>query len=314
MQHATDGVGQWTTRFRFRIDKPFAIDADRVPFSIGGKQGTLIARDGGSLREANWLILRFDGIESEAEANKFASQLAEAIVTTAAKRQFGVDLGKNKPTLQFSDEYIDELKKKTGRTLVNDVHGFMVFQKTGKEEFRAMSATGVVYQNLDAFITAVTAEFEEPAKNSDKLHSATELTALAMMSQDPLAQGTLCMSAIELLALQPWNERQGLLISKLRKEAASSEDLPSEEAEEVSHAMKNVFKSIRQGLKRLVLEELDLGSEVWKALDDLYSLRSAIFHGTSKFDRQANIDFGSRAADLCSRIIAVAIHKHSGHG
>jgi hypothetical protein len=105
----------------------------------------------------------------------------------------------------------------------------------------------------------------------------------------------------------PWTPDQRELLAKLRAEAAASTELPQDEAKEVADAVERVFRSsVRQSIKRR-LTALGL-TEDWKAFDEIYSLRSGIFHG-SIVGRERHIELATKAREICARIVEAAAKK-----
>jgi hypothetical protein len=301
----------WVLRLRFRIDKPLDVSDAEIVVTIDERQGTLSAREAGPLSDAEWIILKFCNFPNQDDAQSFGNRLSEAMLIGAVKGKRGLDLGKNRPSLQYSREVKDAVKAKTGVIVMDDVHGMLIYEKTGSESFPYGSARVEVRQPAEPIITAINAEMKRTPRNNTSLLTACELIALSLMSSDALARGAMCMSAIELLAATPWTENQHSLLKELRAYAAGHSGIPPKEADEVAHAMQNVFKSVRQGLRRLIRDELKMGKEIWDELDELYTLRSKIFHGKTGFDPDSNQEFGDRAWKMASNIVTVIAAKLS---
>ena len=78
------GIGLWSIRFRFRVSKPLSISKKEISISLDGRAGTLVAGNG-DLVDSEWIILCFDGLETERDAMHFAMQLKRALILTAAR-------------------------------------------------------------------------------------------------------------------------------------------------------------------------------------------------------------------------------------
>jgi hypothetical protein len=90
----------------------------------------------------------------------------------------------------------------------------------------------------------------------------------------------------------------------LKSEAAASTEVPEAEAKEIADAIGRVFKSVRQSIKRKILA-LHLTEDDWKLFDDVYDLRSRIFHGDTT-GRDRHTEFATKARDICARIVKAA--------
>jgi hypothetical protein len=106
----------------------------------------------------------------------------------------------------------------------------------------------------------------------------------------------------------PWTHGQLELLTKLQAQAAASAELPQDEAKEVAEAVRRVFKtSIRQSIKRK-MTALGLTETDWKSFDNMYSLRSGIFHG-SITGRDRHTELATKARGICSCIVMAAANK-----
>lgn len=105
----------------------------------------------------------------------------------------------------------------------------------------------------------------------------------------------------------PWTPAQLELLTKLQAQAAASTELPQDEAKEVADGFKNVFKSVRQSIKRK-MTALGLTESNWKSFDEVYSLRSGIFHG-SITGRDRHTELATKAREICSCIVMAAANK-----
>jgi len=131
---------------------------------------------------------------------------------------------------------------------------------------------------------------------------------LSKTAGDPLAEAALCISAVEFLSTDaPWTAAQLDLLTILKTQAAASTELPAAEAKEVAAAIERVFKSIRQSIKRKIIA-LDLTEADWKLFDDVYALRSRIFHG-SVIGRERHTELATKAREICARIVMAAVEK-----
>jgi hypothetical protein len=136
------------------------------------------------------------------------------------------------------------------------------------------------------------------------------LLNLALMTSEPLAQMVLAISAVEELGQnEKWSEAQLALIKQLAAIADASGDLSADQGGEVAKSIRGgLFRlSLRQGVMRLLSHlQLDHLRNEW---DQLYGVRSGLFHGTARLSdseiNQAALD----SITLCGRIILAMVAK-----
>lgn len=151
---------------------------------------------------------------------------------------------------------------------------------------------------------------------SNLVASALEVIAIAGMAREPLARAVLPISVIEMLAnkTKRWSAAQKALLERLEKEAAACQDLETSEATEVAQAVKGSFQSVRQGIKRFILDELSLDEKIWKQFDDVYKLRSKVFHGSGTPSADIQRRLGSEAHIICRTIVLAAARRRLSLG
>lgn len=111
---------------------------------------------------------------------------------------------------------------------------------------------------------------------------ARSLIGLSKMAREPLAQATLCISAVELLSTDtPWTPAQFVLLVQLKE----------------------------QPMYRLsCLAMLGLSQKDWKAFDNVDTLRSSIFHGSISSGEQ-HTELARKASEICDRIVSAAVTR-----
>lgn len=302
-----DTVGLWSLRFRFRVAKPFASDEKEIALMIGDRKATLESRGEKPLREAEWVVLTMHGFQEATEARQFGDKLRTSVLVAALECSVGIDAGKNVKTLKFGEEVKKRLQS-GGSVLLDDLHGVEIYQRTGREFTMVFEAEVSVSQPHVNFFDSVNSEMQSPAILSPRVAAALEMVAISKMARESLSEAALCIAAVEMLASDaPWSGPQLRLINEMADLAKHSRSTSVEEAHEVGTSIKNSFRSIRQSLKRLIIERLKLPDGDWKEFDDVYSLRSAVFHGAEPFDREKHVALATRARHICTRIVLAAI-------
>ncbi|MFG1320361.1 hypothetical protein [Xanthobacter autotrophicus] len=296
----------WTTRFRCRISKNFHEDETEIEKQIAGRNCQISSGGGGPFKKSNWIIFKFTDFESEKEANSFGVRFSNAILLASILHGTGIDPGEDAATSGFADS-VSAAVAQVGGKLLQNVHGLMAYESDGNEVFFEFSASGTVTQNTDTFLSSVAESFMKLPTIGTLETLALRLLALSKISPDPLAQAALAISAVEALsACPPWTPDQQRLIAKLKAEALATDDVPADEKSEVASALDRLFRdSIRQSIKRK-MKSLGLTQSDWKDFDEVYNLRSRVFHGKTS-GRENYLDLSSKAGDICAKIVIASI-------
>ncbi|QAY95099.1 hypothetical protein CWB41_04620 [Methylovirgula ligni] len=224
----------------------------------------------------------------------------------------GIDLGDNRATSGLAKGVIDAIAEQKGRRLLSDVHGLAVYEDDGNCDFYHLEGRVTVTADPTTFLNAAVSAFDEVDGLDEDQAAALNLIGLSKSAREPLAEAVLCISAVELLSHEsPWTNDQLALLENLKQQATSSTGLPIEQAEEVAKAIgsDSVFKSIRQSIKR-TFAEMGMSDADWKAFDDIYDLRSKIFHGKLKRGNQVkHRELAYKARDICARFVAELIKQ-----
>jgi len=256
--------------------------------------------------------MSFHDIEDERTAREFGHLVSRTVILAAARLGIGIDPGNDRPRGGVGKIFSD-LVAAQGRKVMPNVHGLMVYECEGNEIFFAANAVGNVTLDPSAFVDVLNASFQDSLSVGEREKTALALIALSKTAGDPLAEGALCVSAVEYLSTdEPWTQAQLDLLAILKTDAAACTRLPETEAKEVADALNSVFKSIRQSIKRRVFA-LGLTRADWTLFDDLYTLRSGLFHG-SIIGRDRHADFAAKARHICTRIVMAAVDKARAAG
>ncbi|MEP9356100.1 hypothetical protein ABLE93_21220 [Xanthobacter sp. KR7-65] len=295
----------WTARFRCRISKNFQEDKTELEITIAGRRCLISSGNGEPLCKSSWIIFEFTDFKNESEAKIFGEQFLEAILISSALNNTGIDPGENTATSGFGD-VVAAAVAKSGGVLRQNVHGLMFYESQGNDVFFEFSGSAIITQNTEKFISSIN-EYVGKAKNVGTLESLSlKLLALSGISSDPLSKAALAISAVEALsASPPWTVNQSRLIAKLKSEALAANDVPDDEKTEIANALDRLFRSsIRQSIKRK-MASLGLSQDDWIEFDEVYNLRSRIFHGSASGRENYN-DLASKSAKICTKIVLSA--------
>ncbi|WP_141728400.1 hypothetical protein [Devosia insulae] len=251
------------------------------------------------MTDSEWLVMRAPGFETKNDAQKFVRRLKVATMVAAVETGNGIDPGEGKPTGWISPAFFTEM---FGDDLesVENIHGTQVYWDDGRQKFVSVKADATVHANAEMLAAALTATFDHQLSPTARALAALEILSLSRMAREPLAEATLCVAAVELLALrEDWTSEQRELLRALKKHAEEvAPDQP-----EVADAVGKAYKSVRGGIKELILSTLGLGDSTWKEFDAVYGMRSNIFHGLEPISRHSISDFARNARPVCERIV-----------
>lgn len=299
-------IGKWSFFLRYIVSHPLDTKEKTLDFALEDRTIRIKPFRKETLQNETDLVAEVHGFEDEETAHKYAKSLKIALSIAALERSMGVNFGENTSTSQISQELKDILEKEGGNLLPN-THGIHVYIRKGGEFRFIFNAEVSVSEPIHLYVENIENGWHKSLGIDDVGATALEIFALAGMSREPLARAALVISVVEMLAKSPpWSPAQISLIDELVDHASNSGRLAKVEATEVANSVKNLYKSIRQGIKRYILNDIGLNEEDWKKFDKLYSLRSAIFHGGTLPRKQLLIKLGDDAYSVCRKIVLAA--------
>jgi hypothetical protein len=121
----------FTIRIRFRIPcNKLGIKEPRVTVGVAsnGNEIKLKSADLKSpIKDADWLILISDGWDTQTTAKTESALLVDTLCRSLSFHNLGADLGRRTPGGGFFRAYLDSLEKDTGRMILNDERGPMIY-------------------------------------------------------------------------------------------------------------------------------------------------------------------------------------------
>lgn len=299
----------YRARLRFRLQKKLNIAANEYRFAVAGREVFLSApTPEQTIRDSEWLVMNTRGFASEEDARQFGHGLRAAIELASVSTRLGVDAGRDLATAVFGQTVKDHIKRQTGATVRNDVHGVDVFEDDPNVVILSVSATGSVLANSEPFLSFAAELYHDAASLSDEARDVILLLNSALMRPEPIAQIVFAFSAVEMLGQrETWAPAQKELLAQLAASAKGSCLGTEQERHEVADAIVRGMQklSLRQGVLRL-LDRLGLAplKQVW---DGLYKERSTLVHGLAPQPGADYSDLASRAVNLCGHILLTAI-------
>ena len=305
-----------TIGFRLRLQiRLGTLSTDEVCLTtcLAGREVTIRShQDGQPISKAEWIVLGARGFATESEARAFGERLQANVQLAALCSRLGADTGPDDAkVLSWINE---ELGRSEGWLAPHqrygpDVHGLSILPDDENTVFMYMEADLRVAPNPAQFLDALHELAEQPSITESKVTIAVRLLCLAHINQS-FGSIVLAFSAVEMVAQdEDWSDKQRDLIKKLVAEITNQAggDRESLEVAEALHRMHRI--GVRQGVKRVLCRN---GlSHLQKEWDELYSLRSGLFHGSKQLTEQEVNSLANDALDLCSRII-LAIIKRNG--
>jgi hypothetical protein len=268
------------------------------------------ARGRKPLQESPWVAMTASGFDTPESAFAFGQRLKLTVQLIAARNRIGVDCGAERPLGTIGTIYRDEIFKHSGVWMRGSIHGLDIFED--RENVRFISGEGTIQTLVNP-----TAFFDEVQKyhlNVDALTPVARdivlLLNFALMTTEPVAQAVFAISAVEMIGQQDdWNKSQLAAIERLALHVKEDKTISSEEADEISDAIKRSLHklSLRQGVLRL-LKRLGL-SGLKKDWDSLYGERCELVHGLAPEPGKSYSGLANRAINLCGYILLTALGK-----
>ncbi|MCA9590267.1 MAG: hypothetical protein KC657_33415 [Myxococcales bacterium] len=304
----------YRARVRFRVRKKLRIESEKHVFFVDGREVELSGPQpdkslepdaiGLLIRDSEWLNLNARGFTSEEDAIGFARRLKLAVALSSVATRLGVDVGIDRATAALSDAFRNEMRKKTGLHVLDNVHGAHAFEDGPTVRIFGISARGTVHAAPDPFLSDL-GEYVASAVNlTPQAANVVMLLNAALMTSEPVAQIVFSVSAVEMLGQwdQVWSDEQKRALKALREHAKTLALESERERNEVVESISKLTKlSLRQGVKR-VLAKHGI-PELFGRWDTLYDQRSKLFHG---LEPVAGAEYGTLAHEtlnLCGRIL-----------
>lgn len=318
LQNPTSVIGsagrRYKVRFRFRIGARLDISRKVYPFSLEGHRGKIMSENPDEIiREAQWLVVIVTGFISEDEAKKFGLRLKRATSVAAVIWRIGIDVGEDRASSWISPLIKSDLFNKHGVTLLDNVHGIMVYPTDIIATMHSSSATFVSYSRGHEEINDVASLFGKVALEDRREYQAALLMNAAMINSEPLASMVLAVSAVELLSKgKGWTDAQKNSLSQIMNIVNANSYLLETEKNDLLASLERLSRqSITAGITQL-LTSLNL-IHLKPQWDLVYKHRSTVFHARryiTENERNYNVQ---EVMSVCGRIVFAALAaQHPG--
>lgn len=303
-------------RLRVRLGKALTSDTISIALNCDGRPVVLKSQKPDEpLRHAKWVVFIAKGFETEEAARFFGETLRAQVELAALSSRLGVDTGQNQTTSWVNEDWARS-KGLIGEDehIVPNVHGLLIVPDDENSKIVLMEGTGTVTADPDHFIGAIAELSDAGLVDLGDCTAGVRLLNFALMNSEALARAVLAFAAVEALGQdEVWSERQKVRLAELATEVEKEARGQDDELLEISEALRRSLHRIglRQGVMR-VLERLDL-SYLKKDWDNLYGVRSGIFHGTKSLSRPELDEFANEALGLCAKIVIKDMQARGHH-
>ena len=313
-------------RARLRLDprNRINVDADELVLAddvAGIGRVVLLARSESPmpLSQAEELVLRGEGYESEVEAEEAASRWVAGLRVALAASLIGADFGRRGPAQHITPaglEWLKELLLSTegseaarrvadGSLVVQHVHGTQIYECEPRPVFAALDLGVLVQRSPERLLRLIAEAAEKKVAVHDTEELAFELFSGSFFEPSADGRFLMLMMAVEVLTVP---ERRGEAatthVDRLIA-ATHGAGLAPEETESLANALGNLKReSINRAGQRLAET---LGSRLYLEqspadfFKQCYGLRSRLVHGNQPYPTFDDVNIQAGALELFVR-------------
>ncbi|HOW86794.1 MAG TPA: HEPN domain-containing protein [Candidatus Aminicenantes bacterium] len=263
-----------------------------LPIAEPGRELVLKAREADKTIETSGsLTLNGAGWPTNEEAERTGRFYADVLSRTCARLRLGVDFGDRAGKSFFTKAGLDAMSERSGRPVLNDVHGLMTYEQTGNPglAFASMNAKGTRGIGPDRFLSVFGAALARPRELSKQEQVALEMFNSSFFQDSADGRFVLLMIAIEaLIEQQPRDEMTKAIVQGFLSQVDALADLDGNRKHELKSGLGYLqIESISQAGRRMLREKLGAreyeGMPADQFFGSCYSLRSRLVHGLQPF-------------------------------
>ena len=259
-----------------------------LPTVESGHQIVLKAREHGvTIEKSKSLVLQGAEWATPEDAEKLGRFYADILARACARLRLGADFGDRAATSWFTEAGLETLSQQAGKTVLNDVHGLMVYERSGRPNlvFASMAARGERGVSLEQFLSVFASALSRPRDLTDKERASLLLFNSSFFPDSPDSRFMLLIMATEALIEQrPQSDNIQKMIRGFITAVGMDAELEPDEKIALKNGLGNLrTESVRQAGRRLVRERL--GARSYKGMpaneffEYCYGLRSTLAHG-----------------------------------
>lgn len=281
----------YTVRIRFRLPKDkLNIESSEIVLGSIGKDKivTLKSVDGKTkICKAEWLVLKSEGWSDETDAQSGAELLVDMLCKSLAANNLGADLGRRTPGGGFFRAFLNSIEQKTGKVVLNDERGPMVY-KTSLSPLMAMTnaISAHIKVNQERFINSFSKALKQGERYTVNERMAFDLFSMAHGSaQSADARFVLHFAALETL-IEPLERPASSKdhVEQLIELTKKNSDLSEEEMISMVGTLRWLKNhSIRSAGRQFIEKRLgDIEISGRKPVDiflESYNMRNRLVHG-----------------------------------
>ena len=256
-------------------------------------------RGGPAIKDADALVVIGTSYSSEHEAESEGWAWKNRLSRAFAVSYIGADFGDDTASSGVSEYMRENVLATTGRTVLNDVHGLMIYPSNVKPLLAGGSASLTVGAPVERFLAAVSSVNNKPMNDREHLAAAIYASAQALVGSSEATFVTLMMALEVLIDQQPRSPRV-LALTETLAQAVEESDLSDSEKASVAGTLNWLrVESITSAGRRLVQAHAGPtygGKSADAFFVRCYAIRSALVHGHQ--DRLPAAEVGSLAGHL----------------
>ncbi|OGP57861.1 MAG: hypothetical protein A2162_02265 [Deltaproteobacteria bacterium RBG_13_52_11b] len=259
----------------------------KLPTTESDYEVKLKANSDKTIEASGSLVLHGAGWATPEEAEHFGHFYADVLARTCARLKLGVDFGDRAAKGGWlAKEVSDDFSQRTGRLMLTDVHGLMIYERTNPPVLHSSEPVSLVQGiNLDRFLSVYDSALGRPREISKEERTALLLFNASFFPNSPDGRFMLLMMGIEaLMKKQEQPDKIKAIIRGFISAVDENPDLGTTERNDLKSILGNLLKeSFRQAGRRLV--EKKLGARKYKEMsareffEYCYDLRSKLVHG-----------------------------------
>jgi len=316
-------MSSYHLRVRFRIQRNWFLDHEGFTFDIrssfGGGNYALSAFDGGSIKEAQWLVLKSTGkgFSTKDEAVHAGRRAKNAIAWSSAQMRVGVDLGDDKPRGGASEYLKKRAMEERGIRLLNDPHGLVVYEEDTQHptRFTSMSGEPQVGKPISAFEDYFLEAVHMDLRLTDKETLAFELYGLSHFESAPRARFVTLISAVETISETKPRSAEALEHVERLIEFTRGSGLPPSEINSILGHLswlkrESISKAGRDFVDKLLGSNEYNGKVAKDFFQHCYNIRSELVHSGKPPDDTVNLGLLVIRLDQLVADLLIASTRH----
>lgn len=199
----------WVFRLRFRVPRTSGLSIYHpwaeleVDPPVGPLRLEVWPRGSGAINEAEWLVLT-GSATSEVEAGNRGEAAREALQRSFARLRVAADFGMRAPKSGLADSGKRVAEDASGRPVLDDEHGLMVYPAEPPPRFVSVGAPTIkLSAQLDRLRAAMSAALDQADELTEQERIAYDLFAASFFDSSPDARLISLVTAVETLIDPP---------------------------------------------------------------------------------------------------------------